>query len=246
MTIELEPVQRTSLSKQIADQLEDAIMEGSLRANDRLPTEEEMSKRFSVSRATIREAMKRLAAKKLVRSKRGPAGGTFVNELGAAELSDSLVTATTMFVSMNNISLEEISETRKEMETLCCRLACQNRTDKDLQRLENALGKQSDSQISAEAFCAADVQFHRTLVDASHNRMLGFVMYCLIEALQPVANMLAYHFRERAVILNQHRRLLDAVHSRNTALATNIMLEQLDYLERLQHEAQQAHAHRHD
>ncbi|MDF2182166.1 FadR/GntR family transcriptional regulator [Neptuniibacter sp. CAU 1671] len=246
MSIELEPVIRTSLSKQIADQIESAIVDGSLKANDRLPTEEEMTQRFNVSRATIREAMKRLAAKKLIRSRRGPAGGTFINALNAAELSDNLITATTLFVSMNDISIEEISSTRKEMETLCCRLACQNRTLEDLEKLEIALVHQSDVHISAEAFCAADVNFHRTLADASHNRMLSFVMYCLIESLQPVANMLSYHFRERSVILNQHRRLIDAVQARNTNLATAIMTEQINYLERLQQDAQSAHANRHD
>ncbi len=246
MPIELEPVNRTSLSKQIADQLQAAIVEGSLKANDRLPTEEEMAKRFNVSRATIREAMKRLAAKKLIRSRRGPSGGTFINALGAAELSDNLVTATTLFVSMNDISIEEISSTRKEMETLCCRLACQHRTPDDLEQLEHAFALQSDVSISAEAFCAADVHFHRTLANATHNRMLNFVMYCLIEALQPIANMLAYHFRERSVILNQHRRLIDAIRERNATLASAIMAEQLNYLEHLQLDAQSAHAARHD
>jgi GntR family transcriptional repressor for pyruvate dehydrogenase complex len=61
--LDFEPVSATSLSKQIADQIRQAIMEGSLKANDRLPTEGELSDRFGVSRPTIREALKRLAAR---------------------------------------------------------------------------------------------------------------------------------------------------------------------------------------
>lgn len=241
MSLELEPINKSSLSKQVADQLQEAILDGSLKADDRLPTEDELSKRFQVSRPTIREALKRLAAKNLIRSRRGPTGGTFVNHLGADELSDQLTTAATLFVSMNQISLEEVSFTRLALEKLCCERACLNRNEEDLAQMAAELSSQQDKSISPEEFCAADVRFHRSIAEATGNRMLSFIMYTLIEALQPVSNMIAYHYRERDVITNQHHRLLNAIKDRDINLAHAIVTEQVNYLSQLHAEAQESH-----
>jgi DNA-binding FadR family transcriptional regulator len=76
MPIDYQPLESQSLAKQIADNIRDAILEGRLRADDRLPTEMELAERFGVSRPTIREALKRLVAQTLVRwgHVRQPAG----------------------------------------------------------------------------------------------------------------------------------------------------------------------------
>jgi nitrite reductase/ring-hydroxylating ferredoxin subunit len=68
-----------SAAKQISESLRAAIMDGRLKVDERLPTEEELAQRFKVSRPTVREALKRLAAQHLIRSRRGPAGGNFVS-----------------------------------------------------------------------------------------------------------------------------------------------------------------------
>lgn len=245
MSLDVAPVIKSSLSKQVADQLQEAILDGTLKADDRLPTEDEMAKRFQVSRPTIREALKRLAAKNLIRSRRGPTGGTFVNRLSASDLSDTLSSTSTLFVSMNHISLEEVRSTRLELESLCCKQACKNRTEEDLAQLKEELAYQRNPDISPEEFCASDVRFHRALAESSHNRMLSFVMYTLIEALQPVANLIAYRFREREIIINQHDRLLSAVEEQSEAQAIAILEEQVDYLELLHDAAQKNHFNRH-
>lgn len=66
-------------------------------------------------------------------------------------------------------------------------------------------------------------------------------MYSLIEALQPVANMIAYRFREREIILGQHRRLLGAIEDQDINLAKAIIKEQIEYLDLLHGEAQSSH-----
>ncbi|MGB0466307.1 MAG: FadR/GntR family transcriptional regulator [Pontibacterium sp.] len=238
MSFEVEPVNRRSLSSQIAEQLQDAIMDGTLKANDRLPTEDELSKRYQVSRPTIREALKRLAAKNLVRSKRGPTGGTFVTRPSVAQLSDTLTGAATMMVSLKAVELSEINEARLELESSCCRLAAEHRSEAHLSALQDELRLQQDANITAEAFCASDVRFHRIIADATGNRMLSFVMYTMIEALQPVANMIAYHFREREVIAGQHQRLLEALTKQDAEAACQALKEQIDYLAARHRDAQ--------
>ena len=70
-----EQIVTKSAAKQIAEHIRGAILEGRLKGDERLPTEEELAARYGVSRPTVREALKRLAAQNLISSKRGPAGG---------------------------------------------------------------------------------------------------------------------------------------------------------------------------
>ena len=63
--------------QQVADQLRDRILDGSVAAGDRLPTEVELSEIFGVSRSTVREALRVLASRGLIRTTRGTTGGTF-------------------------------------------------------------------------------------------------------------------------------------------------------------------------
>ncbi|UTW13986.1 FadR/GntR family transcriptional regulator [Marinobacterium rhizophilum] len=229
-TSAFEPLKRDNLSRQIADQLRRAIVDGELRADDRLPTEDELALRFGVSRPTIREALKILAAQNLIRSKRGPTGGTFINCPSIPELSESLTCATTLLVGMDAFNMDEVLQARELLESQCCRLAALNRTPEQLQRMRQQLEIQQDSSLSAEDFCASDVALHRTLADASGNRLLGFVMFSVIEALQPVTNMVAHRFRDRALVSSQHLRLIEALENRDADAACAIVCEQLSDL----------------
>ena len=106
MTINFQPLVAESLAKQIAENIRSSILDGSLKVDDQLPTEEVLAEKFNVSRPTIREALKRLAAQNLIRSRRGPAGGTFVNRPSHEDLSSSLTGAAMLLVSMGEFSKE--------------------------------------------------------------------------------------------------------------------------------------------
>jgi len=229
MAINYDRVVTQSLAKQIAEQIRSAILQGDLQVDERLPTEEELAARFSVSRPTIREALKRLAAQHLIRSRRGPAGGTFVTRPSTEEMSDALTGTATLMVSLGEFDLDSISEARREMEQLCLTLAVQRRTKSQLAELAAALHQQQQP-ISDEEFCSADIRFHRALVDATANPVLQFNMYTVIEALQPLTNMLANRFRDRDIIIQHHQALYDAIASQQIEPARQALDQLIDYL----------------
>src|SRR5882762_2184264 len=100
MAINYQSIVADGLSKQIARSIREAILGGALKVDERLPTEEELALKFGVSRPTIREALKRLAAQNLVRSQRGPAGGTFVSRPSLEEACGSIFTTTTLLAGL--------------------------------------------------------------------------------------------------------------------------------------------------
>lgn len=66
----------TPLYAQLEEQIASGIIDGSLPADSRLPTEDDLIKRFNVSRTTVRKAIQNLAGRGLVEIRRGT--GTFV------------------------------------------------------------------------------------------------------------------------------------------------------------------------
>ena len=221
---------KASISKQIAEQLRAAIVAGQFKIGQRLPTEDELAQRYGVSRPSVREALKRLAAQNLVRAKRGPTGGNFVVQPSYAELAESLSGAATLLVGMGALGIEEIIEARRALQGSCMDLAASNASETHIQNIEAALKRQQDPEISDEAFCQADVAFHRALLDATDNGMLRFVMYTVIEALIPVTNMVVTVVRERSDIISLHRQMLEYLKQGDANALKARMDELLDYL----------------
>jgi len=230
LKLNYEPLVTASLAKQIAEKIRESIADGTLKADDQLPTEDKLAQQFGVSRPTIREALKRLAAQSLIRSRRGPAGGTFINRPTREEVSSNLTTATALLVSLGEFELPEVLEARHELEVTCARLAAARNTPTDLDAMAKEIETQRDSALSDVDFCASDVRFHRALADAAHNPILQFVMFAVIEALQPIENMLVFRFRERNEIVKQHEKMLVALKARDIKAAVAAVTEQTAYL----------------
>lgn len=228
--MKIQPLMTQSLAKQISEQLREAILSGELKADDRLPTEDELAARYQVSRPTIREALKRLAAQNLIRSRRGPTGGTFVNRPSLEDASESLTASATLLASMDQFSLTEIADARHELEKTCVRLAAQNPDKSVLKLLQQELDQQQSEALTDEEFCASDVRFHRALVDACQNAMLQFLMYAVIEAMQPVTNMVVLRFRDRLDVVAAHQRLYQAIEQSDAEGAEAALDELMVYL----------------
>jgi DNA-binding FadR family transcriptional regulator len=221
---------KTSISKHIAEQLRTAIVNGQFKNGQRLPTEDELAQRYGVSRPSVREALKRLAAQNLVRSRRGPTGGNFVVQPSYAELAESLSGAATLLVGMGALGIDEIIEARRALQGSCLTLAVSNVNQDHLHKLDLALARMQDPEITDEDFCQADVAFHRALVDTTDNGMLRFVMYTVIEALIPVTNMVVTVVRERTDIIHLHQQMLEYLRQGDASGLLAKMDELLDYL----------------
>jgi DNA-binding FadR family transcriptional regulator len=219
MAIEYDGLITEGLAKQISEKIRDAILDGRLAVDARLPTEEELAARFSVSRPTIREALKRLAAQNLIRSRRGPTGGTFVTRPTREEARASVATAAALLVSMGEFRLDDILEARSLFETAACALAVERRTDADLLALRSEIERLQERGLTDVEFCAADVRFHRALVAAAHNPALDYSAASLVDALQPVLNLLVYRTRERREVSESLSRVATALATRDQAQA---------------------------
>jgi DNA-binding FadR family transcriptional regulator len=204
-----------SLSATIADAIRSDIVDGRLLVGDRLPSETELADQHGVSRATVREALKRLAAQSLIRTERGAFGGAFVNHLSYEEARAQQVTTSTLLLGMNAIGFQVACEARYALERSCTSLAAERRTDALLDAMRKEIEIQSVPGLTDEAFCASDVAFHRALVDCAGNEVLSYHLAGSVEAMQPLMNMITFTARSRAEIIDLHRSIVADLEKRD-------------------------------
>lgn len=207
------------LSAQIAEAIRAAIVAGDLSVDARLPSEAELSEKFEVSRPTVREALKRLAAQNLIRTQRGATGGAFVNRMSFEEAYPQQVTTSTLLISMNEVDFETAAEARYALERSCVALSAQRRTPDHLATMRAEIHRQAQPGLSDESFCASDVAFHRALVDGAGNPVLSYQLAGAVEAMQPLMNMITFTARSREEIVRLHSAIADAIEAGDAARA---------------------------
>jgi DNA-binding FadR family transcriptional regulator len=231
--MKIDPNATSDLSAQIAKAIRDAIVDGQLIVDERLPSEAELSDQFQVSRATVREALKRLAAQSLIRTQRGAFGGAFVNRLRYEDAYGQQITTATLLISMNEVSFETACEARYTLERACAPLAAQRRQPDHLATMRAEIVRQGQPGLSDESFCASDVAFHRALVDAAGNQVLSYQLAGAVEGMQPLMNMITFTARSREQIIGLHTRIADAIEAHDAQTTDTALAELADYTLRL-------------
>ncbi len=227
--MKLDPQSPADLSAQIAAAIRDAIVSGALIVDERLPSEAELAEQFHVSRPTVREALKRLAAQSLIRTQRGASGGAFVNRLSYEDAYAQQVTTATLLLSMNAVSFETACEARYTLERACAPLSARRRSADHLATMRTECFRQAQPGLTDEAFCASDVAFHRALVDGAGNPVLSYQLAGAVEAMQPLMNMITFTARSRQAIVALHTRIADAIEARDAHAADTALCELADY-----------------
>jgi Transcriptional regulators len=198
----------------IADAIRADIVSGRLAAEQRLPSEAELAETHGVSRATVREALKRLAAQSLIRTRRGATGGAFVHRQSFEEAYADMASKATLLIGLNEIDLATACEARFALERGCMRLAAKHRESEHLEIMRREITRQKDPELSDEAFCASDVAFHRALVDAAGNPVLSWQLAAAVEGIEPLMNMITYRQRDRDAVISLHEAIVDALEAR--------------------------------
>jgi len=151
------------LSDQISVRIRQDILNKKYRAGEKIPTEKELMKIYSVGRSTIREAIKSLAMAGIVSVQQG--NGTTVNEESRSQTIDE---------RLKNADFDEINAVRRLLEEEIVKLAVEHHTAEQLQEMEQqlALRKQAIADDDSEQCANADIAFHTAIAKASSNRVL--------------------------------------------------------------------------
>ncbi len=215
-----------------ARRIEGLILEGSLLPGEPLLPEREMAVRLEVSRPTLRQGIKMLEDKGLLRAE---AGGSRVVAPLATSVTDPLIELMSTRVEV----VDDYLELRATLEGMAARLAATRANDVDRATLSGVMARidlahaDADPQVEADA----DVDLHVAIYEASHN----IVLLQIMRALSGMLRRGVFHNREklyarpevREVLLGQHRAIFDAIMARDAAAAGKAAEDHMTYTQRV-------------
>ncbi len=217
--IKLVPMEVPKASDVLANELRERILSGEFTEGTALPPERELVTQTTMSRATVREALRILEVQGLVRIKAGRAGGAFVQRPGKESLASSMA----LLIRGRQIRLAALHETREAIEPFCAELAAKNRTDDDLAALDAADEAISDPDASLAQFLQANVDWHIGVATASHNELLGAFMTALSRAIYTATENEFVDDDVRRLAAKAHRGITDAIRKRDAEAAVRRM-----------------------
>ncbi|HYZ56307.1 MAG TPA: Rid family hydrolase [Streptosporangiaceae bacterium] len=207
-----------NVGAQVAAHLERLIALGELNPEDRLPPERDLAADLRVSRASLREAMHELQAKKLI--ERRPGRGTVV--LPPPQHAHDLYEQ----MSGAERRLRDIAELRETVEPQIARLAAARATDANLVELGSVLTHTVDG-LTAGRSVQLDQEFHLLLAQASQNPLLVSLSSLTSAWTRPVRILSHSTEQARIVSYRGHRAILDAVAERDKEGAAASMIQHL-------------------
>jgi GntR family transcriptional regulator, transcriptional repressor for pyruvate dehydrogenase complex len=219
------PVSTGRVSADIVEQIKQAIQEGRLTPGDQLPSERELTKQLGVSRVSVRDALRMLEAYGLIEVRVGARGGAFVTAPAPNLVGEGMA----HMLLLASVAPPDVTELRLIFELALLPLACERRTDEDLEDLD-AICDRAEATLQAGAYdVALSAEFHTRLAGATHNNAIAL----FAESFQgPLLASLRHAQRVAPEMgkagLLEHRAVVDAIRARDADAARAVMSEHLE------------------
>jgi GntR family transcriptional regulator, transcriptional repressor for pyruvate dehydrogenase complex len=212
------PLTPQTASESAARFLRAMIFSGELGPGDRLPAERDLAARLGISRITLRLALKSLESMGYIVTTRGAQGGSRVTD------EHSLFRCWLQWMLLHSEELEDIFEFRMAIEPEIAALAATRRTDDQLRSIEQAIATEEQTGDGASKFFRADMDIHKAIARASHNRRLQQAMLAArAEVFVPVDQ--AIKEGRQGAIHSSHEAILAAIRDRDAHRASELMRE---------------------
>ncbi len=214
MTERLIPVKLENykpLREIVFEHLREAILKGQLRPGERL-MEMQLADEMGVSRTPVREAIRKLELEGLVIMI--PRRGAYVADLSIKDVAETF-------------------EIRSALEGLAASLAAERITPEETEEMERILVRigAAIEEDDTQQIVALDEEYHNLLYKASRNDRLMQILNNLREQIQRFrVTTLGMPGRGRGV-LQEHRKITEAISERNAELAHKLALEHMENAE---------------
>lgn len=204
---------RRSLSEQVAEAITEKLIADGLKPGDKLPTEPELEELYSVSRGVIREAGRILTERGLVDIRAGR--GMIVAELNGEALSRHFG----LILELQQGTFRQLMEMRLVLEVGMTEYAAVHHRPEDLVRIKAAIADFARTDISQSEALQADIDFHSSIADASHNPFFQHVINPVNDYLRKVYEDSLGYDSARAQTLAEHARIAEAIEAGDAAAA---------------------------
>lgn len=214
--MEIKPIKRTKLNDEVFQQLKDLLVNGTWKQGEKLPSENELTQQFGVSRITIRQALQKLAALGLIETKTGK--GSFVCAPDVGNVMEQL----TPLVCLDENAIYQANEFREMLDTWSAKLAAARAEEADIKALRKNYAdmKKCSEKGNWKDFAKLDFAFHTMIGEMTKNQLISKTYHILNDAIQTSV----YQMVERMgfMALEYHLQLIEAIASHDTQEAERI------------------------
>lgn len=212
--------------QEIVVQIQRRILSGALEPGDQIPAERELAEQFGASRTAVREAIKSLGERGLIKVHIGR--GTFVTEVSSDRLAESMA----LLLHKERDATASLSEARSVLEIPIARLAARHRTADHLERLAAILDRFDQLVDAPGALIDADDEFHSEMARATGNPVLVAMSEMMSALLREHRVQTAGHMSDVRGTIDAHRHLFDAINAGDENGAERELVRLLDSVRR--------------
>jgi GntR family transcriptional repressor for pyruvate dehydrogenase complex len=201
------------------------LLNEQLSLGDKLPTERELSEILSLSRNSIREAIKIMENMGIIESRHG-SGNYLVGNIGKS-FTDSL----SMMVLMKRVDYLEISQLRRGIEIQALSLAMNIITEDDLSSLNLLVNKMYGCNKIQQA--TLDKEFHYTIVAMCKNDLMLSIMQSLSEICEQfIEHILNGTLKnEKNPFIKLHKKILESLVQKDLSMGIEAINEHYDIID---------------
>jgi GntR family transcriptional regulator, transcriptional repressor for pyruvate dehydrogenase complex len=205
--------------RKVAAAIGDRIFSRSLREGDRLPPETELARQFGVNRSTVREALRELESRGLVKRR---AGSKLMSV--SRPQHDAIAEGVSRALVLHDVTFLEVWEALTIIEPPIAEAAARARTADDLARVMAAAERFASDNEDTERAVHFTAEFFRCIGRATHNQVLGLAQEPLLQLLEPSLRLMIDKVPQaRSRIATAQRRMVEAVTARELETARNWM-----------------------
>jgi GntR family transcriptional regulator, galactonate operon transcriptional repressor len=216
------PRQRGRRADAVVDHLIEMVVSGSIQPDQLLPVESALCEAFGVSRTVVREAVKSLEAKGLLKARQGV--GTLVSAQQSWNLLDPAVLAAFVRHDERYDILDQLIEVRTSLESSMAREAARRATPADIAELRELVSQLDAAVREPDLLDEVDVTFHERIMLASGNQLGRAIVHTVhAEARRSpryVGHSTPAHRRQSN---RQHLAVLEAIEARDADQAGALM-----------------------
>jgi len=211
-----------SIRSRITRDLAKRVLSGEFPPGSRLPVEADLIEALGVSRTVIREAMRTIAAKGIVVSRKK--AGTIVRPMQEWNLLDPDVLQWLDAVHLGRTYMKDVSEARLIFEPKAARLAALRASQAEITAIADAYRRmRSSARDDLEGYTEADMAFHRSILKASHNHVLSQLGNAISAALRRLLRTSVESTGDYSRGIRAHGDVLAAIRNRNPDEAEQAM-----------------------
>ncbi len=218
----------------VVSQVVELISTGVLKPGDRLPSELEMTRRFGISRISLREAMKLLEARGFIESHGRK--GKYVKSV----VDNALISPIEGLISVDHKKIWELLAVRKIIDSEAAAMAAETCSEKQLRKIKTFKEQAEKVGIDMLVFTREGgklyAEFYNNIYDATNNTIFSH----LLKSISSIIRGALPYSREKLTrvkgssraIFSHHLKVISAIEERDPALARKQVIQHIEYIEK--------------